>query len=369
MLEPKRGSTLEDMSARNSDALYGNDVGAGNRTITFGNERSATRIRHVVVHGGLRGPLVELHLERSSFGAFAAGPKQHLPAMLFHQPQHRIFVGDQGTFHAGMRPQKDIVGEVIWRSFHSNFHRRSWAWQHFRVTRPRIGVVGEFQPDFEPHTAIGTSVEHAQSAHVTGSPVNLEWVSTADVERFGEEDLAGYAGWWIAPGSPYRSIDGALKAIRYAREHDMPLLGTCGGYQHVVLEYARNVLGFADAAHAEYDPSASDLFITALSCSLKGQTMTVTLCDDTTAARLYHSSTVTEKYYCDFGLNPDHLPALTAAGLVVSGTDHAGEPRIVELPRLRYFVATLFVPQTSSTPGAPHPLIVGFMDAVTKRAD
>lgn len=94
-------------------------------------------------------------------------------------------------------------------------------------------------------------------------------------------------------------MNGALKVIQHAREHDVPLLGTCGGYQHVVLEYARNVLGFADAIHAEYDPYASDLFITALSCSLVGQTMTVMLRDNTVAASLYPQSTTSEKYYCN----------------------------------------------------------------------
>lgn len=82
------------------------------------------------------------------------------------------------------------------------------------------------------------------------------------------------------------------------------------------------------------------------------------------AARLYPSTTITEKYYGNFGLNLNHLPALTAA-LVVSGTDHDGEPRILELPSLRYFLATLFVPQTSSTAEVPHPLIVGLLRAAT----
>jgi CTP synthase (UTP-ammonia lyase) len=234
------------------------------------------------------------------------------------------------------------------------------------VSRARIGIVGDFQPNFAPHTAIDIAVEHALAAEPSRPPIALEWVGTSDAEDLSTEELATYAGWWIAPGSPYRSINGALRIIRYAREHDIPLLGTCGGYQHVVLEYARNVLGFADAAHAEYDPYASDLFITALSCSLVGQTMTVTVRKNTTAARLYPSSATAEKYYCNFGLNLDHLPALTAAGLVVSGTDQDGEPRIVELPRLRYFLATLFVPQTSSTPEDPHPLIVGLLRAATQ---
>jgi CTP synthase (UTP-ammonia lyase) len=234
------------------------------------------------------------------------------------------------------------------------------------VARARIGIVGEFQSNFAPHTAIDAAVEHALAADPSRPPIALEWVATSDAEDLNKEELAAYAGWWIAPGSPYRSMNGALRIIRYAREHDVPLLGTCGGYQHVVLEYARNVLGFADAAHAEYDPYASDLFITALSCSLVGQTMTVMVRKNTTAARLYLSSRTTEKYYCNFGLNLNHLPALTAAGLVVSGTDQDGEPRILELPSLRYFLATLFVPQTSSTPEAPHPLIGGLLRAATQ---
>ena len=214
----------------------------------------------------------------------------------------------------------------------------------------RIGVAGEFQPSFEPHTAIGTAVEHAVAADPSCPPIALEWVETSDAEHVSEERVAAYAGWWIALGSPYRSMNGALRIIRYAREHDVPLLGTCGGYQHVVLEYARNVLGFADAAHAEYDPYASDLFITALSCSLAGRTMNVAIRTGTTAARLYRSSTTTEQCYCNFGLNLDHLPALTAAGLVVFRhgpgwrTPH---PRAAESSLLpRHFVRTSDVEYT-----------------------
>jgi CTP synthase (UTP-ammonia lyase) len=125
-------------------------------------------------------------------------------------------------------------------------------------------------------------------------------------------------------------------------------------------------LGFTDAAHAECDPYASELFITALSCSLASHTMTVAVQENTTAARRFPRGTVTEKYYCNFALNLEHLPALTAAGLVVSGTDQDGEPRIVELSGLRYFLATLFVPQTSSTPEVPHPLIVGLLHAAAQ---
>lgn len=234
------------------------------------------------------------------------------------------------------------------------------------MTPTRIGIVGEFQPTFEPHTAISTAVSHAITADPALPPTELDWISTTDAVNLSPEQLASYGGWWIAPGSPYRDINGALKVIRYAREQDVPLLGTCGGYQHVVIEFARNVMGFSDAAHAEYDPYASELFITALSCSLVGRTMTVAVQANTLAARLYPSNMISEKYYCNFGLNLEHLPALTSAGLVVSGTDQDGEPRIIELPSHRYFVATLFVPQTSSTAEFPHPLIVGLVRAARR---
>ncbi len=80
---------------------------------------------------------------------------------------------------------------------------------------------------------------------------------------------------WCAPGSPYRSLAGALAALRFGRENGIPTLGTCGGCQHIILEFARNVLGFDDAQHAEYDPYASRLFVSELTCSLAGQTMPV----------------------------------------------------------------------------------------------
>lgn len=83
----------------------------------------------------------------------------------------------------------------------------------------------------------------------------------AHVEGAAEQVLAGFDALWIAPGSPYQSMRGALEAITFARIHDLPLLGTCGGFQHVIIGFARNVAGIPDAAHAEYDPTASRLLI------------------------------------------------------------------------------------------------------------
>jgi CTP synthase (UTP-ammonia lyase) len=231
----------------------------------------------------------------------------------------------------------------------------------------RIGVIGDYQPGNETHTSTTAAVQHA--AAPAGVPAEVTWIGTG---QLGGEDgraaLRGSDGLIIAPGSPYRSLDGALAAIEHARREGVPLLGTCGGFQHVVLEYARNVAGYDDAQHAEYDPYASTLFITPLSCSLAGQSMTVRLRPGTLAALAYGRRTATERYYCNFGLNPAYLATLTDSGLTVSGTDQDGEPRILELPAHPFFLATLFVPQTSSTPAAPHPLLVALLQAARTRA-
>ena len=125
----------------------------------------------------------------------------------------------------------------------------------------------------------------------------------------------------------------------------------------MVIEYARNVLGFEDAQHAEYDPYASELFISALSCSLVGQTMNVRLDPGSRAARFYGKSEVSEQYYCNFGLNPEHQQRLNYGGLHMVGTDQDGKACVVELPDRTFYLATLFVPQLSSQPDSPHSLI------------
>lgn len=225
----------------------------------------------------------------------------------------------------------------------------------------RIGIVGDRDAGFPPHLATEAAVVHA--AESLGFGAAPEWVPTSRVGGDPAGVLAVYDGLWVAPGSPYLSLDGALAAIRHARESGVPLLGTCGGFQHVVLEYARNVLGWQDAAHAEYDPYASRLFVVPLSCSLVGRSMPVTIAPDSRAARFYGATGATEEYYCDFGLNPAHQDALDAGGLRIVGRDADGEARIVELPDHPYFVGTLFVPQMRSGPGRPHPLIVAFLRA------
>lgn len=110
----------------------------------------------------------------------------------------------------------------------------------------RIALVGDYDPAVTAHQAIPPALRLA--AQHLGVEVGAEWVHTATlgVARGGaEESLRGYTAVWCVPASPYASEAGALAAIRHARESGLPFLGTCGGFQHAVLEYIRNVLGHA----------------------------------------------------------------------------------------------------------------------------
>jgi CTP synthase (UTP-ammonia lyase) len=214
-----------------------------------------------------------------------------------------------------------------------------------------IAVVGDYQPENETHSTIASAVA------AVSSDVDVVWVPTDDAE-----DITFADGVWIAPGSPYKSFEGAIDAIRWARTNDVPLFGTCAGFQHTVIEFARNVVGLQGAHHAEYETDASLLVVDELACSLVGETMDVTLLEGSRAHAAYGASQSTERYYCRFGLNPTYTPALLEHGLVISGTDAEGEPRILELPSHPFFVVTLFVPQTNER--QPHPLIASFVDYV-----
>ena len=164
------------------------------------------------------------------------------------------------------------------------------------------------------------------------------------------------------------------ESARCGRRHPLgsrvvgPVLGTCVGFQHGVIEFARNVLGHRSAAHAEYGDAGdeSDLFIDELLCSLVGQTMQVDLVDPT-LVDVYGTGTAFERYYCRFGLQPRWRPALQDAGLVVAGVDSSdGDVRIMRLTEHPFYVLTLFVPQTSSTARAPHPLVVSYLAAASR---
>ncbi len=225
-------------------------------------------------------------------------------------------------------------------------------------------MVGDRLPQFAAQESIEPAVGHAARA-LGVAPPEVRWVATDALEDRGPELIAGAAGVWCAPGSPYRSLDGALAGIRWAREHGVPFLGTCAGFQHAVIEFARHVLGHASATHAEYG-GEGELFIDELLCSLVGQTMDVDLVDPE-LARLYGGAPRPRALLLPLRPRPAWRAPLEAAGLRVGGVDAAdGDARILRLDGHPFFVCTLFVPQTSSSEAQPHPLVTSFVRAVVR---
>jgi CTP synthase (UTP-ammonia lyase) len=202
------------------------------------------------------------------------------------------------------------------------------------------------------------------SAAALGLEVEVEWAATAPLE----EDLGPIEhvdAIVCAPGSPYRSLLGAVEALRFARQSGLPSLGTCGGCQHMIIEYARNVLGFEDAQHAEYDPYSSQLFVSELACSVAGQTMPVNLEPGSRASRVYGAERVEEQYYCNFGLNPDYRQVLDGGGFRIVGVDD--DDASWSYRSTPSMSPTLYVPRARSTPAAPHPLITALPRAAVAR--
>ncbi|HEY8158532.1 MAG TPA: CTP synthase [Methylobacter sp.] len=226
-----------------------------------------------------------------------------------------------------------------------------------------IALLGEYKRTFPPHISTNTAIKHAQS--LLDVELTADWVSTEDIDP---KLFERYSGIWVAPGSPYKNMELTLWAIRYARENKIPCFGTCGGFQHMVIEYARNFLGFKDAHHAEYDPYASNLFISQLDCSLAGREMQLNFVPGSQVAAIYGELSAKEHYYCNFGVNPDCIGELKQGPLNISGSDTEGEIRVIEHPNHPFFIGTLFVPQSRPTSLRPHPLITAFLKAVVDHA-
>src|ERR1044072_688675 len=130
---------------------------------------------------------------------------------------------------------------------------------------PRIALVGDYSPAVTAHRAIPCALDLAQKS--IASRIERQWVRTRDI-RDAARDLGTFDAVWVVPGSPYENMEGALAAIRFARETRRPVLGTCGAFQHPLIEFARNVAGLAAADHAETNPAGHTLVVTPLSCSL-----------------------------------------------------------------------------------------------------
>ena len=220
-----------------------------------------------------------------------------------------------------------------------------------------LALIGDYNPDVIAHQAIPVALQ--QAAETLGLSIHVQWLDTDNLPP----SLHGFDGFWCVPASPYRDTEGAMRAIQFAREQRRPFLGTCGGFQHAVLEYARNVLGWKDAEHGELAPQSTRAVIAPLSCALVEATDTVRLAPYTRIAEAYGTLDVQEGYRCRYGVNPAFLDALLNGDLIPSGHDSAGDLRAVELLDHPFFVATLFQPERVALKGITPPLAIALLKA------
>lgn len=228
----------------------------------------------------------------------------------------------------------------------------------------KIGLIGDQSPDVRAHQAIPMALSMAAS----DCRIISIWLSTAALQAGRISDLAQFHGFWCVPGSPYASMSGALAAITFARTKPKPFLGTCGGFQHALIEYARNVIGEVRADHAESNPAAEHPWISPLSCSLVGATQSIRLEPNSDAITIYQANETQQSFHCNYGLNPRFESALGQSSMKVIGRDQAEEVRLVQLEKHPFFFAALFQPELKALDGKLDPLIKNFVEACVRDA-
>lgn len=240
------------------------------------------------------------------------------------------------------------------------------------MDRVHIGIVGDFDSGKHSHWATEAALFHA--AAKLRVAVEPRWVSTELVYSDPAAALAFADGIWGAPGSPFLSAQGMLQAIEYARRSATPYFGTCAGFQYALIEITRNLLGIPDADTAENNPSGEHIVITPVRCELPHRagprlagrskvviepgSMLATLCPD---------AQLDAEFFCSYEVNAAFEARWQHAGVRFGARGCDGEPRALELPVHRFFVATLFQPQLTSSFERPHPIVLGFLRACFER--
>jgi CTP synthase (UTP-ammonia lyase) len=227
--------------------------------------------------------------------------------------------------------------------------------------RIQVGLVGDYDEKMYTHIKLNEAIGHCRP-HLHFS-LETPWIPT---ETLSANFLADhfYEGFWIAPGSPYKNDDGVYALIQWARENNFPLFGTCGGFQYMIVEYARNVLGIKGATHQESDPQGEQLIVSKLSCSLKGQEEEITITDQKSWLHtVLGKDKMTGHYNCSYGLNPSYLQVMDHYPFAFTAFSASGEARAFELKTHRFFKGTLFQPPLDSSAEKPNPLILSFLNA------
>ncbi|MEY2692663.1 MAG: hypothetical protein RIT03_1053 [Bacteroidota bacterium] len=255
----------------------------------------------------------------------------------------------------------------------------NWNLFLHRLKNPKhtvnIGLIGKYVELQDSYKSILEAFIHAGAANET--KVNVVSVHSEYLDASNcAEKLAGLDGILVAPGFGERGIEGKIEAVRYAREHKLPFFGICLGMQMAVIEYARTVLGYADANSTEMNSTTShpviDLMEEQKNITDKGGTMRLgswncTLQPGSLAHKIYGVPQISERHRHRYEFNGQYLDALQQAGLKASGTNpETGLVEIVEIENHPFFIGVQYHPEYKSTVANPHPLFVSFVAAAVQ---
>ncbi len=236
----------------------------------------------------------------------------------------------------------------------------------------RIGLVGKYVELHDAYKSIVESFIHA--GVVNECKVRIEWIQS---EKLDSEQsiylLENLDGILVAPGFGQRGLEGKIRAVRYAREQNIPFFGICLGMQCATIEFARNVLGLAEANTTEANAETAHPVIALMpdqqNLTQMGGTMRLGaypchLRHNTNSYLAYQNTRITERHRHRYEFNNDYLERFEEAGMICAGINpDAKLVEIIEIPTHRWFVGTQFHPELKSTVESPHPLFVGFVKA------
>ena len=236
----------------------------------------------------------------------------------------------------------------------------------------RIAIVGKYVELPDAYLSIVEALTHGGIAH--HAKVRVEWIAAEEVTPENvREKLAGCSGVLVPGGFGERGLEGKIAAVQYARENNVPFLGICLGMQIMVMEYARNVLGYADANSSEFTPEGQhnviDLMPDQQGVETKGGTMRLgkypcVITPGTKMADCYGTTEIDERHRHRYEFNNEFRDVLTNAGLTLSGLSPDGRlVETVELTEHPFFVGVQYHPEFKSRPNKAHPLFRGFIAA------
>jgi CTP synthase (UTP-ammonia lyase) len=231
------------------------------------------------------------------------------------------------------------------------------------TTSAKLALVGDRSPTVRAHGRIPLLIDALRRRD--GLVLDPYWIHSTEAD-----ELTGFDGIWVVPGSPYTDREKVIDAVGTAREHDIPFLGTCGGFQHAIIHLARELANIPDADHAEYTPQSGTEVVVALECSLVGHEGVIRYTPGTLIAEIAGVDQRLERYHCSYGIAPRFVEALERAGVIFGAHDEDGAPRALELrERDAFFLGTLFQPELAGDGTRAHPVIRAFAEAVVSRRE